>query len=438
MQICATKDEGALYRKIAWRIVSLLFACYVVSVIDRLNIGFAKLQFATDLGLSDMEYGAIAGAFFFGYVLCEVPSNWFLVRIGARRTLFRIMILWGLASTLMAFAQGPRSFTALRFLLGAAEGGFFPGVVFLLSSWFPDRRRGRIMGLFVAAIPVAGILGGPLSGFLLHHLDGLWGLRGWQWLFLVEGPPAIVLAFVCIMTLADSPREATWLNESERRKLAQDLEGETRGAKVEETGQLKAAFSDPQVYFLAVVYSTIPFFNGANLWIPTILREANGASLMQIGWLSSAIAVGTAIIIIATGRSSDYFMERRWHLVSLALLAVAAYAALPFVSNSLASSVVMLGIGSGCGYAALGIFWTLPPAILGPSRSAIGIAVISSIGQLGGAASPMVVAWIKTSTGSIHLAVGAAAATLLAGMVLLLVGTKATAASQASPLPSHG
>ena len=219
-------DEDRLYRKIALRIVSFLFACYVVSVIDRLNIGFAKLQFASDLGLSDLEYGTIAGVFFFGYVLCEVPSNWLLVRIGARRTLFRIMMLWGLAGTLMAFAEGHRSFAALRFLLGAAEAGFFPGVVFMLSSWFPDQRRGRIMGLFVAAIPVAGIIGGPLSGFLLHHSDGLWGLRGWQWLFLIEGLPAIVLGVLCLTLLTDSPAEATWLTEAERQKLEQDLEVE--------------------------------------------------------------------------------------------------------------------------------------------------------------------------------------------------------------------
>jgi nitrate/nitrite transporter NarK len=240
-----------------------------------------------------------------------------------------------------------------------------------------------------------------------------------------------------MMVLTDSPKDATWLSEAERRKLEQDLGSDRHGAKVEKTGQIRAAFSDPQVYFLAVVYSTIPFFNGANLWIPTILQDTHGVSLIQIGWLSSAIAVGTAIIIVTTGRSSDHFMERRWHLISLGLLTVAAYAALPLVSNSLAASVVMLGIGSGCGYAALGLFWTLPPAFLGPNRSAIGIAAISAIGQLGGAASPIVIGWIKTSTGSIHLAVGAAAATLLAGMILLFVGTKPTAIPQTAALQSR-
>jgi sugar phosphate permease len=411
--------DGGPYGKIAWRLIPLL-ACYAIAIIDRFNIGFAKLQFLKDLGLDDTVFGLAAGIFSVGYVALEVPSNLLLVRVGLRKTLLRIMVLWGLVTTLLALAQNEYHLYILRFLLGAAEGGFFPGILFYLTLWFPDRIRGRMTSLFVMAVPLGGVIAGPLSGLIMDRMQGVHGLHGWQWLFIVEGAPAILLGIASYFYLSDGPTHASWLSKAEQRRVASDL-AEDRAAAAQTTRSFGAALREPRVYLLAFIY--FAFFCSLNtilLWTPTLLKRVGVATATEIGWLTGAISVASAIGMVAIGYSSDRWMERRWHVALCGLTAAACFGALRLAESSVLLTVVLLAVASIGIFAILSLFWTIPNATLEGSAAAGGIALISAIGSFGGAICPALIGWISVATGSLYVPLAVVGAVLAIGMLALI------------------
>ncbi|WP_375784090.1 MFS transporter [Bradyrhizobium sp. Pha-3] len=413
--------QSRLYRRIAWRLIPFLLACYTVAIIDRFNIGFAKLQFLHDLNIDDAVFGLAAGIFSVGYVALEVPSNLLLVRIGVRKTLLRIMVLWGTVTVLLALVQTQYHLYLLRFLLGAAEGGFFPGILYYLTLWFPDRVRGRMTSLFVMAVPLGGVIAGPLSGLIMDHMQGVHGLHGWQWLFILEGVPAVLLGVAAYLTLADGPEAASWLSADERRQVASDL-ARDRAAAPNTTSSFAAALREPRVYLLAFIY--FAFFCSLNtilLWTPTLLKRVGVATTTEIGWLSGAISVASAIGMVAIGYSSDRTRERRWHVVACGLVAAACFIALQAAQGSILLTLTLLAIASIGIFAILSLFWTIPNAMLEGSAAAGGIALISAIGSFGGAVCPALIGWMNVATGSIYAPLALVGALLAIGMLTLIV-----------------
>lgn len=412
------------YGRIAWRLIPFLLACYAVAIIDRFNIGFAKLQFLQDLKLDDAVFGMAAGAFSIGYVALEVPSNLLLVRVGVRKTMLRIMVLWGIVTVLLSLAQNQYHLYLLRFLLGAAEGGFFPGILFYLTLWFPARIQGRMTSLFVMAVPLGGIIAGPLSGMIMDRMHYAYGLHGWQWLFIIEGLPAILFGIAAYFYLSDGPETASWLSVEQKRLVAQDL-AEDRKRVAKPTRSFAAALRQPKVYLLAFIY--FAYFCSLNtilLWGPTILKRAGVASVADIGWLSGGISVASAIGMVAVGYSSDRSMERRWHVAVCGLVAAACFVALQFAQTSIILTVMLLAIASVGIFAILSLFWTIPNAMLEGSAAAGGIAFISAVGSFGGAVCPAFIGWMSVATGSIYVPLNAVGALLAVGMLVLIVGVR--------------
>lgn len=423
-----SQHGDAIYRKIAWRIVPFLFVCYVVNFIDRVNIGFAKLQFLHDLKLDDAAFGIAAGMFFLGYVMFELPSNLYLARVGVRKTLLRIMALWGALTVLLMFVQNASTLYLLRFLLGAAEAGFFPGIILYLTYWFPDSRRGRIMSLFIMAVPLAGIVGGPLSGGIMSHLHEALGLRGWQWLFLIEGIPAIALGIMAMFYLDDRPADARWLSDAEKQQVQAALEADRKRHLEQDPppARLLDVLRNPRIQILSAIYFSIFMgLNAIGFWIPTLLRQVGVPNVAEIGWLSSAISTCTAIGIVLIGRSSDRSMERRWHLAFCGLTVAACFLLLPLAAHSIAFTVLLLMAASICIYATLTIFWTIPTAYLEGGSAAGGIATITAIGALGGAVSPSLVGLLKTHTGNLYAGLAVVGVLLAIGMIAMLLAVPA-------------
>ena len=415
--------DDAVFGKVARRIIPFIFICYVVNFIDRVNIGFAKLQFLQDVKLDDAVFGMAAGMFFVGYVIFELPSNLLAARIGVRKTLLRIMVLWGTLTVLLMFVRGAHSLYVLRFLLGAAEAGFFPGVILYLTYWFPDRRRGRIISQFVMAVPLAGIVGGPLSGSIMSGLHGALGLAGWQWLFLIEGIPAIALGLAACFVLDDRPADARWLSDSEKAQIAaalsEDRAQQPAGAHAHT--RLAEALANPRIYVLSAIYfSVFMALNAIGFWIPTLLRQVGVHHISDIGWISGGISVCTAIGIVLIGRHSDRRMERRWHVAGCGFAVAASFLLLPLTAHSIALTVALLIVASVGIYAVLSLFWTIPTAYLRGSAAAGGIATITAIGAIGGAVSPWLVGTMKTQTGSLYTGLAAIGVLLALGMLTLL------------------
>lgn len=413
-------DEGGLYRKVAWRLIPFLLLCYTVAIIDRFNISFAKLQFLHDLHMNDEVFGWAAGMFSVGYVALEVPSNLLLDRIGIRRTLLRIMVLWGLVTALLTFARSEYHLYVLRFLLGAAEGGLFPGVLFYLTYWFPDRLRGRMTSLFVMAVPFGGIIAGPISGLIMDGMQDVWGLRGWQWLFLIEGLPAVFLGVIAFFWLPDRPSEARWLTAAEASTILRDLSHD-RG-RAGHGKSFGAALRDGKVYLLAFTY--FGFFCSLNtilLWAPSLLRQVGVGTATSIGWLSGAISVISALGMLAVGYSSDRMRERHWHVALCGFVAAACFMLLPLAAGSVAMTVALLTIASIGIFSILSLFWTIPSAYLDGSAAAGGIGLISAIGSFGGAVCPAFVGWLTVRTGNLYGALAIVGALHAIGMIALLV-----------------
>jgi D-galactonate transporter len=385
------------YRRVAWRLVPLLFAGYVVAYLNRVNIGFAKLEMMGELGFSDTMYGLGAGIFFVGYFLFEVPSNLLLHKFGARLWIARIMITWGVISGATMFVTSPTLFYVSRFSLGLAEAGFFPGIIHYLSCWFPSAHRARVMGLFISAIALSGVAGGPLSGWILHHFGGVHGLKGWQWLFLLESVPSVLVGFCVLAWLPSSIDESRWLSEAERTALKDAVLRDSRGHAHLSPRQV---FADRRVWALVLLYFlTVAGLYGIGFWMPQILRNAGISSVLNVGWLA-AIPYGlAAIAMMLVGRSSDRSGERRWHF-ALSLLTAAAGFLLIGIAGSGAFGAVAGLVLATCGIlSAMPIFWTLPTAFLGGAAGATAIALINSVGNLAGFLGPTAIGRMNDVTG---------------------------------------
>lgn len=414
------KTSEQAFAKAARRLVPFLIALYVVSFLDRVNVGFAALAMNADLGLTPIVFGAGAGIFFFGYVLFEVPSNVALARVGARLWIFRIMITWGIASAAMACVRGPASFYALRFLLGAAEAGFFPGIIFYLTCWFPAAMRARFVASFMIAVPLASVIGAPISGLLLA-LDDALGLTGWQWLFLAEGLPACGLAFAVLRYLPDGPGEVTWLSAEEKSAVVAALDEDNAAPYHRVHRELWPALRDARVLLLGAVYLGVVIgLYGIGFWLPQIVK-AMGFGNRDVGLIVALPYAASAVAMVWWGRRSDRTGERVRHVAGPALLGATGFFAAAVLPGD-GAVLVALGIGAIGVYAALAPFWTLPSRFLRGTAAAGGIALVNAIGNLGGFVGPYLVGWMRQTTGGYGMAMAALGASLAvaAGIALRL------------------
>jgi MFS transporter, ACS family, tartrate transporter len=413
--------EASCIARVTRRLVPFLILCYFVAYLDRVNVGFAALTMNQQLGFSPTLYAWGAGIFFLGYFIFEVPSNVILESVGARRWIARIMISWGVLSAGMAFIWDGPSFLVLRFLLGAAEAGFFPGIILYLTYWFPAQHRARIVGAFMVAIPVSSVIGSPISGLILN-LDGVAGLAGWQWLFIIEGIPSVLLGSVVLAYLTDKPHVAVWLPTAERNWLTDRLEAERRHREQIRHYTLWQALRDPRVLALSLVYFGVVAANyGLSFWLPQIVKNF-GLSNVATGFVTAIPYVFGAVAMVLWGRRSDAVRERKWHTAGAALVAALGLAASARLGSPaltmIAVSVAALGI-----FAVLPVFWTLPTAMLTGSAAAGGIALINSIGNLAGFAGPYAMGWIKEATGDFSWGLLAlAAGPLLSAIIVLVIG----------------
>lgn len=411
------KADG-VYKKVAWKLLPFLFLSYVIAYLDRVNIGFAALRMQHDLGFSDAAYGFGAGIFFLGYVMFEVPSNMLLTRIGARKTIMRIMIGWGALSSAMMFVQTPTHFYVLRFFLGVFEAGFFPGIILYLTYWFPTNLRGGIIAIFMSAIAVAGILGGPISGWIITFMDGAHGLHGWQWMFLLEGAPAIALGIVAAFVLTDGPKHAKWLTAAERATIERD----TQMPKGHSSHSMAEAVRDIRIYSLALVYfSVMCGLYILGFWLPGMIKSYGVSDPFHIGLLTAVPYIASAIGMIVISRHSDATGERRKHLATSMFVAATALVASTFVPNNLVLGLIALSVAAVGLYAAMPLFWTIPTRYLSGTAAAGGIALINSLALIGGFVSPTVLGFVKASTGSINIGIYIFAVVLSVGASVLLI-----------------
>lgn len=414
-----TPDPAALsaaITKTRRRLIPFLFLLYIVAYLDRVNVGFAALQMNEALGFSARTYGLGSGIFFLSYVAFEIPSSVMLTRVGARLWMARIMITWGVVSSAMLLVSGAGGFYTMRFLLGAAEAGFFPGIIFYLTRWFPERERARTLAAFMTAVLVAGIVGGPLSGALLSLRA--WGLAGWQWLFLLEGLPSVGLGVAVLFYLTEEPGVATWLTAAERAALTGCLAAES-SRRVRPT-TVRAVVASGRVWLLAAVYFTIPVaLYGMSFWLPQILKTASGGSDLEVGLLSTIpYAVGASGMVVL-GRHSDRTGERRWHVAIAAFAGGLAFAASAFV-HTLAPSILLLSIAA-LGFASmLAPFWALATTAVGGPGAAAGIALINSVGNVGGFVGPFLLGWVLDTTHSFAAGLILIGGILIAGGALVL------------------
>ncbi len=395
----ASPDRQAVYRRIDARVLGFLAICYAFAYIDRVNIGFAKLQMQHELGLTEAAYGFGAGIFFLGYVLFEVPSNLLLVKIGARKTLGRIMLLWGLASACTFLVSSQTSFYFLRFLLGVFEAGFAPGMIFYLTYWYPRERMARALALLLCAAPVGGVVSGPVSGWILSGLSGAGGLRGWQWMFICEGIPAAVLGLVAFFALADTPARARWLTERERATVLAAVEAPESAPYAGRS--LGVILRDPLTYRLAAAYFCfICGLYAIGFWLPTILKTMGVKGFVDIG-LYSAIPYGFAVVAMyLAARSSDRSGERSRHAGIAGLIGAAALAVVAFHLTDFSTAMIAIVVATAGMYAAYSVFWALPSDLLAGPAAAGGIAVINTLGLFGGFLSPTMIGWANTATGN--------------------------------------
>jgi len=410
--------ETDTYAKVAWRVLPLLFLCYVASYLDRVNVGFAKLQMLSDLKFSDTVYGLGAGIFFVGYFLFEVPSNIILHRVGARVWIARIMITWGVISGAMIFVDSAAMFYVMRFLLGVAEAGFFPGVILYLTYWFPSNRRGKITALFMTAVALSGVIGSPLSGWIMQSMPGVAGLAGWQWMFLVEAVPSLLLGVATLIFLQDRVIDAAWLEPDEKAFIARQIAAEA-DEKLEAT--LAQTFSDPRVWLASLIYfSFVMGLYGVGFWLPTIIKATGVKGLLDIGMLSAIPYLVATVAMVLIARRSDQHGERRWHVAIPAFLGALGLVFSVTYAHDTVLALIALTVATAGILATLPLFWSLPTAFLRGGAAAAGIALINSLGNLAGFAGPYAIGWLKDFTHSTDSGMYMLAASLLLGGVLTL------------------
>ncbi|NUF12234.1 MFS transporter [Acinetobacter oleivorans] len=414
-----TTVRKSAYRKIAFRLMPFLMLCYFCAYLDRVNVGFAKLQMMSDLQFSEAVYGLGAGIFFIGYFLCEVPSNIVLHKVGARRWIARIMITWGILSGCFAFVQTEWQFYALRFLLGVAEAGLAPGLLLYLTYWFPSYRRARMTVLWFIAIPISGMIGGPLSGLIMDRMSGVHGWFGWQWMFVIEAIPTVLVGLLVLAVLKDSVQDANWLTQDEKNLVKQELAQDNQHK--EGHASVKEFIADKRLWLLAGIYFCVVMGQYAiTFWLPTLIRNSGISDNWHIGLLTSLPYMCAIVVMILAGRSGDHFQERRWHLIiPMCAGAVALTFATLFASN-LTLSLICLCIAASGVLTASSLFWMLPTNFLGGVSAAAGIAAVNSFANLAGFCSPYLIGWITTNTGSNAIGMFLITAVLIFGASLVL------------------
>ncbi|MGA6164956.1 MFS transporter [Amycolatopsis magusensis] len=424
-------DRGATYRTIALRVMPLLVICYVVSFIDRTNIGIAQQGLKRDLGFGPAVYGLGVTLFFVGFILFEVPSNALLARIGARRTLVRIMASWGVVTIATMFVQDELTFYLARFLLGVTEAGFFPGALYLLSRWFPSARRTRMTAVFFIGVPVSGVLGSLVSGWIMHTFGGVGGLADWQWLFLIEGVPPILLAVLVVFFLADEPEQAKWLTPAQKAAVRADLEADRRGKgdaadSGEAHGGLLLALRDTKVWILGLcACGAYTLANAVSYWTPRIIADAGVGDVLDLGLFSAIPPLLGIVVMLVVGRHSDRTLERRWHAATSWIVAAFAMLALSVSGGNVVVVILLLAIMAAAHYSGLTVFYSIPSIYLTDRAAATGIAVVTSMGSFAAAASPSLLGFIQSATGSLSLGLQISAGIVLLAVVLLLTGVKA-------------
>ena len=393
-----TEIEKRTLRRITWRIVPFIMLLYFIAYIDRVNIGFAALTMKQDLGFTASMLGFGAGIFFWGYFMFEVPSNIILHKVGARMWIARVMVTWGIISGAMAFVEGPTSFYVMRFLLGAAEAGFFPGIILYLSFWFPARHRAGVTAFFMAAAPLSTAIGSPISAALLE-MEGVMNLHGWQWMFILEAVPAVILGFVVLAYMTDKLEKAKWLKDDERNWLVDAMAAENASKSGEAKHSIIRGLSDPRVLGLALIYfGTSAGLYTLGIWAPQIIKGL-GVSSMTVGILNAIPPIVSVVAMVLWSRHSDKTGERTWHVI-IACVAAAVGLVIAASANSivgLIAALTLVNVGISCAKPPL---WSMPTMFLSGAAAATGIATINSIGNLGGFVAPSVIGWIKDSTGS--------------------------------------
>ena len=412
------RSGAGVYAKVAWRLIPFLFFCYLCAYLDRINVSFAKLQMLQDLGMSDAVYGLGAGIFFVGYLMFEVPSNLILLKVGARRWIARIMVTWGVISAAMMFVSTPTQFYVVRFLLGVAEAGFFPAILLYLTYWFPAGRRSKVTALFMTGIPMSGVIGGPLSGWIMHSMSGAHGIAGWQWLFFLEGIPTVIVGIVAFFYLDDKVSDARWLRDDEKALIEADLQAESGHHKLH---SLRDGLASPRVLLLSAIYF---FFTmglyGVSFWLPSLVKASGVSGTLNIGLLSAVPYAAAAVTMVLVGRSSDRYGERRWHLAVPGVVGAIALCASVVYAHQTVLAMIALTVGTMGVITTISQFWTVPPAVLQGTAAAGGIALANSVGSISGVVSPYVIGFLQTSTGSTGSGVVGIAVSMVLGSLLTL------------------
>lgn len=411
--------EKRAYSKVFWRIMPFLMLCYVIAYLDRVNVGFAKLQMAQDLAFSETVFGLGAGLFFIGYFLFEVPSNLLMHKLGARVWIARIMITWGIISALFVFVKTPTTFYIMRFLLGLAEAGFYPGVILYLTYWYPANRRAKMIALFMSGIPVAGMLGNPLSGWIMDAFHDYGGMRGWQWMFLIEALPALLIGIVTVFVLKNGIDQAPWLDANEKRVLKRNIEEDARQAGASGTGHsLGAVFKDSRVWWMCMIYFC--FVTGQyalTFWMPTLVKTSGVTGNLNIGLLSAIPFICAIVVMNFLGHSADARRERRWHLIVPALMGAVGFAIAASYTHNTVVAIAALSLAAAGVLTCAPLFWSLPTAFLSGLAAASGIAVVNSVGNLAGFVAPYMVGYLTDLTHSTQSSMY-----VLSGMLVLGAG----------------
>ena len=409
-------------RKITWRLVPLLLVCYIFAHLDRVNIGFAKSTMSIDLNLTDAMYGFGAGLFFISYMLFGVPSNMLLEKYGPKRWIAFMMIFWGIVSTAMMFAQNSTHFYILRFLLGVAEAGFFPSIIVYINRWFPNYHRGKITAMFTLAVPLASVLGAPISGWIVETFHASAGLDGWQWMLMLEGIPVILLGIVIALYLPNAFKTVSWLSDIEKQQLHNELSIEESSKKASIENSFISFLKDPKLYILFGVYSAVMLgMNAVNFWMPDLIGSTGIENKTTVGFLTAIPWFFACIFMVATGVSADKHNERRWHLIIPLFMVAIGFIGAGIFYNNLIILMLFLSIATMGAGTALPMFWQIPPAFLTAKNVAIGVAFISSLGNLASFLAPYLIGWVKTNMGSASIGLFILAALIALGALLTLL-----------------
>ncbi len=408
-----------LYKKVFWRFVPFIMLCYVVAYLDRVNVGFAKLQMSQDLGFSETVFGLGAGIFFLGYFLFELPSNLLMNKVGAKLWIARIMITWGILSACFAWVQTPTQFYVLRFLLGLAEAGFYPGIILYLTYWFPSHRRAKVVATFMAAIPIAGIFGNPLSGWIMQAFHGSSGWHGWQWMFMIEAIPAVLVGIAVLFVMDNNIRKAKWLTETEKDFLEAEIRADQKDMHSPKT--TAAVFKDIRIWHMCLIYFCIVMGQyGLTFWLPTLVKASGVVGDLKIGLISAIPFLCAVFAMILIGRRSDRMRERRWHLIVPALLGAVGFVVSALAADNTVIAIAFLSLAAMGVLTCSPLFWSLPTAFLSGTGAAAGIAVINSVGNLAGFVSPFMVGWLKDTTHNNQTGMFMLAGMLVIGAIAIL------------------